>query len=500
MWATAAPLLAVAACGLMAVDGVPTAPATVLDAAAPVQPPTVGEVIKNHANLTTFAASLESASSGYDPFGSGALNLSSFLSAPTPFGVNGYTVLAPSDAAFAALGDKKALLDVVSLRYEILSHHINLETTTPNAVCAAAHDPLPGYNVTTTASQTLAILCYTSTSYPYPYPTVTAKHTLGNATFAITSTPIKASNGVVVVIDGILLPAWLPPDRPIRPAPPYDNEPLVFRAIGGDPARPDCGQVDAASSVPPEIYKDEGKLKLYIEVTIELFRMPNGLTLELGTCAEAGFTTANARLPPESIVWTFGDRFSHYCASNCGCIIGFCPEVPPPDKPICAVCNGVLNRAREIQFFIRGDTPAPPPPPNIFNFVLEAMKNTPELSTLYRIVQGNATKDNTGRPYERKCPRGSRSPDCSIPDEEPDGRQTFTGTIESKGPWTFFAPDNAAFDKVPALKASLLAGWENGRNELFLDNLFDTLYYHLVRPQAIQNIHDRTFISEIACL
>ena len=131
------------------------------------------------------------------------------------------------------------------------------------------------------------------------------------------------------------------------------------------------------------------------------------------------------------------------------------------------------------------------------------MKNTPELSTLYRIVQGNATRggrEQSGKFYERECPRGSRSPDCSYPDEEPDGRQTFTGTIESKGPWTFFAPDNAAFDKAPALKASLLAGWEDGRNELFLDNLFDTLYYHLVRPPAIQNIHDCTFISEIACL
>jgi len=489
MWATAAPLLAVAACGLMAVDGVPTAPATVLDAAAPVL--TVGEVIKNHANLTSFAAALESASSGYDPYGSGALNLSSFLFTPAPEGLFGYTVLAPSDAAFAALGDKRALLDVAALRYEILSHHINLDPTTPNTVCADADAPLPGYNVTTAASQTLAISCsgYTRPAALRPLPQVTAKHTLGNATFAITSTPIKASNGVVVVIDGILLPAWLPPDRPIKPAPPYDNEPLVFRAISGSPAHPDCGQVDAASSVPPEIYKDEGRLKRYIEVTLEYYTMRNGLKLELGTCAEAGFTTTTARLPPESIVWTFNRKgpltFSYFCAgigidaSDCGCIIGFCPEVPPPDKPICAVCNGVLNRPREIDFFIRGDTPAPPPPPDIFGFVLDAMKNSPELSTLYRIVQGNATRGPRG-PYERECPRGRRSPDCSFPDEEPDGRQTFTGTIESKGPWTFFAPDNAAFDKAPALKASLLAGWENGRNELFLDNLFDTLYYHLL--------------------
>ena len=446
--------------------------------------PTVGDVIKNNANLTTFAASLEAA------------DLLSFLAGPTAFGVFGYTVLAPSDAAFAALPEAmKGMFDVASLRYEFLSHHINLRTTTPNAVCAAAEAPLPGYQVTTMASQHLSILCYTCKGAQGgdACPNVVAKHTLGNATFVITAAPIVASNGVVVVIDGILLPPWLPPAKaPIRPAPPPNNEPIVFRAINRTRREVSCGQVDAASSVPPAIYEDEGKLKRYISLTLNNYNMPDGLKLELGTCAEAGYTTPDAFRPPETIAWDAGGLFAYYCASGqedtnygqdlggCGCVIGLCPEVPPPDKPICAVCNAVTNRPREVKFFIRGDTPPPPPPPDIFGFILDSMKNTPELSTLYSIVQGNATKDNTGRPYERECQRGGRSPDCSIPEEEPDGRQTFTGTIESKGPWTFFAPDNAAFDKAPALKASLLAGWRNGRNELFLDDLFDTLYYHLL--------------------
>ena len=158
--------------------------------------------------------------------------------------------------------------------------------------------------------------------------------------------------------------------------------------------------------------------------------------------------------------------------------------MPPPDKPVCAICNGELNRPREIEFFIRGATPAPPPPPDIFGFVLDAVANTPELSILNRIVQGNQTKDDTGRPYERECPRGSHSSDCSIPGEKPylcaDGKQTFTGTIESKGPWTLFAPDNAAFAKVPAVKAALLAGFQGGQNAGYLDIAFDTLYYHLL--------------------
>lgn len=474
MWATAPPTRAVAAWIMvavlaLAVDGVPTGGNQPLNSS-------VGDVIKNHQNLTTFAASLGSA----EAFGT---KLSSLLSAHAPFGVFGYTVLAPSDAAFLALPEaEKAMFDnVASLRYEILSHHINLRTTTPNAVCAAAGAPLPGYNVITTASQTLAILCYTCPGARGgdACPTVTAEHTLGNKTFVITATPIVASNGVVVVIDGVLRPAWLPPAKaPIRPAPPANNEPFVFRAVND--ARQDCGQVDAASSVPSAIYDDEGKLKRYIELTIQHFSMPDGLQLELGTCAEAGFTTVEARRPPETITWTTGDLFTYYCAADCGCVIGFCPEVPPPDKPICAICNGVLNRPREVKFFIHGATPPPPPPPDIFDFVLDAVANTPELSILNRIVQGNQTKDNTGRPYERECPRGSDSADCSIPKEEPNGRQTFTGTIESKGPWTLFAPDNAAFAKVPAVKAALLAGFQGGQNAGFLDIAFDTLYYHLL--------------------
>lgn len=318
-----------------------------MTAAAPLNP-TVGDVIKHHANLTSFAASLESA------------NLSSFLGEPTAFGVFGYSVLAPSDAAFSALPEAmKGMFDVGSLRYEILSHHINLRTTTPNAVCAGAAAPLPGYNVTTMASQTLSILCYTcpaTGSTGDACPTVLAKHTLGNATFTITATPLVASNGVVIVIDGILLPAWLPPAQaPIRPALPADNEPLVFRAINH--ARRDCGQVsdvhfstllytclhlstltlrvaqvDAASSVPPAIYKDEGNLKRYIDLTLEHFQMSSGLKLELGTCAEAGYTTVDAQRPPETIAWDTGDLFSYYCASDlsneedgegCGCVIGF---------------------------------------------------------------------------------------------------------------------------------------------------------------------------------
>ena len=175
-------MLAAAAFFAVAVEVTSAAPliTTAMTAAAPLNP-TVGDVIKHHANLTSFAASLESA------------NLSSFLGEPTAFGVFGYSVLAPSDAAFSALPEAmKGMFDVGSLRYEILSHHINLRTTTPNAVCAGAAAALPGYNVTTMASQTLSILCYTcpaTGSTGDACPTVLAKHTLGNATFTITATP-----------------------------------------------------------------------------------------------------------------------------------------------------------------------------------------------------------------------------------------------------------------------------------------------------------------------
>ena len=458
-------------------------------AVAPAQPlnANVFDVINSHPNLTSFANSMRST------------NLTSFLSEPLPLGVFAYTVLAYSDAAFSALPKAmKGMFDVASLRDEFLAHHINLRASgTPNSVCAAAGAPLPGYNVTTSASQNLAILCFTCDAIPGRgdgCPTVSAEHTLGNATFQITATPIVASNGNVIVIDGILLPPWLPPaNAPIRPAP-ASNEPFVFRAINH--ARHDCGQVDAASSVPPAIYKDEASLKRYIELTITHFSMPDGVKLELGTCAEAGYTKVDPRRPPETIDWTGGrftggTDFTYYCASDlvkeqvgmgCGCVIGHCPEMPPPDKPICAICNAATNRDRVVEFFVPGGHSPPAPPPDIFRFILDALANTPELSIMNRIVQGNQTKDdgNCGGPCLRECPRGHASPDCSYPQEEPDGRQSVTGTIESEGPWTFFAPDNAAFAKAPAVKAALLAGFQGGKNPGYLDNAFDTLYYHLL--------------------
>ena len=41
-------------------------------------------------------------------------------------------------------------------------------------------------------------------------------------------------------------------------------------------------------------------------------------------------------------------------------------------------------------------------------------------------------------------------------------------------------PDNAAFTKAPAVKAALLAGFRGGQNAGYLDDAFDTLYYHLL--------------------
>ena len=128
MWATA-PLLAhaVAACFLavlaLAVDGVPTGGNQPLTSS-------VADVIKNHTNLTTFAAALASAESSPGV----SRDLLSFLGEPVSFGVFGYTVLAPSDAAFLALPEGIHLEDLEAiLRYEFLSHHINLRTTTLSA-------------------------------------------------------------------------------------------------------------------------------------------------------------------------------------------------------------------------------------------------------------------------------------------------------------------------------------------------------------------------------
>ena len=39
--------------------------------------------------------------------------------------------------------------------------------------------------------------------------------------------------------------------------------------------------------------------------------------------------------------------------TTCGCQMRQCPDVPPPDKPLCGLCNAANNRPRKVHFWYK---------------------------------------------------------------------------------------------------------------------------------------------------
>ena len=108
-----------------------------------------------------------------------------------------FTVFAPTDEAFAALpaGTLDALLaDPTGQLTDILTYHV-----VPGAVLAADVVGLDGQAVTTVNGATLTVGVADD-------GTVTLTDAAGNEV-TVVATDVEASNGVIHVIDGVLLPA-----------------------------------------------------------------------------------------------------------------------------------------------------------------------------------------------------------------------------------------------------------------------------------------------------
>jgi uncharacterized surface protein with fasciclin (FAS1) repeats len=108
-----------------------------------------------------------------------------------------FTVFAPTDEAFAALpaGTLDALLaDPTGQLADILTYHV-----VPGAVLAADVVALDGQAVTTVNGATITVGVADD-------GTVTLTDAAGNEVMVV-ATDVEASNGVIHVIDGVLLPA-----------------------------------------------------------------------------------------------------------------------------------------------------------------------------------------------------------------------------------------------------------------------------------------------------
>ena len=192
----------------------------------------------------------------------------------------------------------------------------------------------------------------------------------------VTTANVNASNGVVHIIDGVLLPA---PALPFKPQKGTNH--LWFRHLTGNvQGGGTCGDVDAGPRMPDSIFEpsNAAALKAYEAATIALFLgKQENIRLELGRCADKNYTVPDVRCscdpkkiqPPfvnecPTVIWapdritpSFGSVMDQVCQERCKCDymnnnktaaarkLPECGDQPAPGAPskFCSLCGPTYN-------------------------------------------------------------------------------------------------------------------------------------------------------------
>ena len=221
-----------------------------------------------------------------------------------------------------------------------------------------------------------------------------------------------ATNGVVHVIDGVLLP------KPVYT--------LLFYAINTAANR--CGEVNAGPMMAaalteknPSYYQEifrKGNINSYIQATEKYFLAGGKFATKQGTCASQGYTEVSAANKGELGKWAFEDKeYNAVCKRRCRC------SGPKDCKDVvstkaCSMCGPALNVPQFVTFYYKKGQLPGDVKPNI----VELASSTDYLSTLVTAVKAAGLVD------------------------------TLSSSSES---FTVFAPNNAAFAKVTGLDAIL---------------------------------------------
>jgi len=188
----------------------------------------------------------------------------------------------------------------------------------------------------------------------------------------VTSADNAASNGVVHIIDGVLIPPTGPAPGPSPTAPtPAPGNHLWFRATtcsqdGNNRCR--CGEVDAAPRMPASIFLPENAaaLQRYIDITVKFYTPgriwtnDNGWTgLEAGRCQDIDYP--NARAGQQSVPWANGALMTPICKEQCHCNFGSYPASgfpackDQPDDPragkFCSLCGPKYNKVIDLVYW-----------------------------------------------------------------------------------------------------------------------------------------------------
>jgi len=256
------------------------------------------------------------------------------LSGPGPF-----TVFAPTNEAFAALPagtvanllkpeNKAALVDV--LTYHVVS-----------VGAVFSKDIINGEIFPTVEGKTL---------------TATLRGLFKNTVFIndakVTTADVAASNGVVHIIDKVLLP---PKDTPAPTPTPVNH--LWFYWVHAGFNR--CGDVDAASRMPASLFDPANKAELdeYVSITEKLWlasiaeKFPNEpqKTLLTGQCKDHGYDGLSCKDDPKNLCltadWAPKKLMAAICAEKCNCQYPDCKDVPddPSSATWCSLCGPKFN-------------------------------------------------------------------------------------------------------------------------------------------------------------
>jgi len=250
-------------------------------------------------------------------------------------GHGSFTVFAPTNDAFSALpkgalakflkpGNKAKLIDV-------LAYHVLVDEV-------FADDFLDGEMLKTLETK-------------YVTARIAGKNIFINSA-KITIANVTASNGVIHIIDAVLLPhgpAPQPRPTPSPPAPPTPANHLWFRGFteiyGG---HYQCGEIDAAPRMPAAIFEPNNKaaLRAYAQVTLSLYQYVTPLYsqdvhLELGRCADLGYTMQNTYARKTN--WAPNVLMSGICAAKCKC--QFCD--PKPSRSFPCPSSSILPKCQD---------------------------------------------------------------------------------------------------------------------------------------------------------
>ena len=164
---------------------------------------------------------------------------------------------------------------------------------------------------------------------------------------------INASNGVVYLVSGVLMPPNTTAPKIPKPAGEFSGctkDSCIFKlTTQPKPGMSCCGQVDAASRMPPSIFNDTVALAEYIRITEQLSLVFRGGLINQACTVVPSYK----RNGTKTIDWSEG--FKPWCEARCGCggLLNPCKDVPddPAKHTYCSLCGPKYNGPIEVQMY-----------------------------------------------------------------------------------------------------------------------------------------------------